>query len=114
LPVDPDEGLTPENVLVMVAKEMGYEVEYGFRKKQYIVKRRATDYPNGSSIKTLYCSARTNGDRISFTGAIERNYKVALCEPDFFDKLKQILDDPAFLMTSTKDFSTPICDDPSI
>jgi hypothetical protein len=102
-----DEGPTPENILVMASKEVGFEVEFGFKAKQYIVKKRADI--NERNVKTWYCSARTDGNKITICGANDQQHSMLLCEPDFFEKLTRILNNRSFLLASTKDFSVPIC-----
>ena len=105
--VDTKDKLSPENILVMVASEFGCVAETGFSKNQYIIKRPAKDW---NHIKTLYCSARINGDSITFTGAATDYMRLALCDPKFFDKLGKLLSDIKFMMTSAKDFDSPLSD----
>jgi hypothetical protein len=106
--VDEEDGLSHENMLVMVAAECGCVVETGFQKRQYIIKKPG---PGDGYNKTLYCSARMGDDTVEVTGSLSASHRFAFCDPKFFDKFGALLDDETFMMTSAKEFDEPICNE---
>jgi hypothetical protein len=104
IPVDSSD-LSPEGVLVMLAEELGYAVEYGFTSGQFLFRKRAEGYLN---IKTLYCSARIRDNKVTIVGSLRKNRSVSLFDPDCFDKLQKVLEDDLFWVTTSKDMDTPI------
>lgn len=108
IPIDSSD-LSPQGMLVMVAGEVDCFVEHGFKPKQYIV-RKALDSPIFNA-KSLYCAARTNGDVITLIGADYQEVKCAVIHPKFFEVLQNALNDDAFMMPTSRDLDTPVCDD---
>lgn len=107
LPSDPiPDDFSPENVLAILAKELGYALEYGFKDDQYLFKKQSKDkmYP------TLYCAVRYENGSLKLTGIKEIKIGIALADPDCLSKLERVLNSE-FWLRSTRQFDLPLNQD---